>query len=76
MRVAEFTETAEDLKKRTIGAMVYPLFLAAVGVIVVTVLIVFFVPKFEGLFEQLRERKPRGEYTLVIRGTGARKGAV
>ena len=28
------------------------------------------------VFEELRERKPRGEYTLVIRGTGARKGAV
>ncbi|MHC4175891.1 MAG: type II secretion system F family protein [Planctomycetota bacterium] len=64
-RVAEFTEAAEDLKKRTIGAMVYPLFLAAVGVIVVTVLIVFFVPKFEGLFEQLRER---GELPALTRG--------
>ena len=28
------------------------------------------------VLEQLRERKPRGEYTLVIRGTGARKEAV
>jgi 16S rRNA (cytidine1402-2'-O)-methyltransferase len=28
------------------------------------------------VFEELRDRKPRGEYTLVIRGTGARKGAV
>jgi general secretion pathway protein F len=55
-RVAEFTEAQEDLKKRTIGALVYPLFLATVGVVVVTVLIVFFVPRFEGLFAQLRAR--------------------
>lgn len=55
-RVAEFTEAQEDLKKRTIGAMIYPVVLAVIGVVVVTVLIVFFVPKFEGLFTQLRER--------------------
>ncbi len=30
-RVAEFTETQDDLKKRTIGAMAYPVFLAVVG---------------------------------------------
>jgi len=55
-RVAEFTEAQEDLKKRTLGAVAYPAFLAAVGTIVVTVLLVFFVPKFEGLFSRLRDR--------------------
>jgi len=64
-RLAEFTEAQEDLKKRTIGALVYPLFLAAVGLVVVTVLIVFFVPRFEGLFAQLRER---GELPAVTTG--------
>lgn len=55
-RVAEFTETQEDLKGRTMGAMAYPIFLAVVGSTVVTVLVVFFVPKFAELFTQLRER--------------------
>jgi general secretion pathway protein F/type IV pilus assembly protein PilC len=55
-RVAQFTEAQEDLKKRTIGAVIYPIFLAVVGVLVVTVLLVFFVPKFEDLFGRLRER--------------------
>jgi type II secretory pathway component PulF len=55
-RVAEFTEAQEDLKKRTIGALVYPVFLAVVGVVIVTVLLVFFVPRFEGLFDRLREK--------------------
>jgi general secretion pathway protein F len=55
-RVAQFTDAQEDLKKRTIGAMVYPAVLATVGALVVTVLIVFFVPKFEDLFTQLRAR--------------------
>jgi len=55
-RVAEFTDASEDLRKRTVGAMVYPLFLLAFGVVVVTVLLVFFVPKFDELFARLRER--------------------
>jgi len=55
-RVAQFTEQAQDLKSRTTGALAYPMFLAVVGVTVVTVLIIFFVPKFETMFERLRER--------------------
>ena len=61
-RVADFTEKQEDLKNRTVGAMAYPVFLAVVGSIVVTVLIVFFVPKFKDLFSNLRER---GELPIV-----------
>ena len=55
-RVAQFTEQQEDLKSRTIGALAYPVFLAAVGTIVVAILMVFFVPNFEHLFARLRER--------------------
>ncbi len=64
-RVAEFTEAQEELKRRTVGAMVYPIILATVGSIVVTTLIVFFVPQFEDLFAELRER---GELPLVTDG--------
>jgi len=55
-RVAVFTEQQEDLKGRTISAMVYPLLLGTAGTTVVTVLVVFFVPKFAVMFERLRER--------------------
>lgn len=55
-RVSDFTEKQEDLKGRTMGALAYPIFLAVIGVSVVTVLVVFFVPKFAELFSQLRER--------------------
>ncbi len=64
-RVAEFTEAQEDLKKRTVGAMIYPAVLAVVGVVVVTVLIVFFVPKFAGLFDRLRAQ---GNLPVVTEG--------
>ncbi len=55
-RVAVFTEQQEDLKSRTVGAVAYPAFLAVIGTLVVTVLIVFFVPMFEPLFAQLKQR--------------------
>lgn len=55
-RVATFTEQQEDLKGRTLGALAYPAFLASVGTVVLTVLMVFFVPKFEPLFANLRRK--------------------
>ena len=55
-RVAAFTEQQEDLKSRTISAMVYPLLLGSAGTIVVSSLIIFFVPKFAPMFESLRKR--------------------
>jgi len=53
-RVAFFTEQQEDIKGRAVGALAYPVFLGFVGFGVVTVLVVFFVPKFEPLFTSLR----------------------
>jgi len=53
--VAEFTEKQQDLKSRTTGALIYPIILAVVGTVIVNVLVIFFVPKFESLFAKLRE---------------------
>jgi len=61
-RVAQFTEQQEDLKSRTIGALIYPVFLAVVGSVVVTALLIVFVPNFEEMFSRLRER---GELPLL-----------
>ncbi len=55
-RVAKFTQEQDELKSRTIGALIYPAVLASVGVFVVTVLLVFFVPKFGEMFDTLREK--------------------
>lgn len=68
-RVAQFTEQQQDLKSRTQGALAYPIFLAVVGVTVVTVLIVFFVPKFEDLFQRLREQGELPGITEFLLGT-------
>ncbi len=54
-RVARFTEQQSELKSRTVGALIYPAVLATIGTIVVAVLLVFFVPRFGELFQQLRD---------------------
>lgn len=55
-RISIFTEQAEDFKSRTAGALAYPGFLACVGSAVVFGLLIFFVPNFGQIFEQLREQ--------------------
>ncbi len=54
-RTADFIEQQEDIKGRVVGAATYPVILAVAGFSAVTVLIVFFVPKFAELFARLRE---------------------
>jgi general secretion pathway protein F/type IV pilus assembly protein PilC len=55
-RIAEFTEHQEDLKAKVAGALAYPIFLATAGFLVLNVLVVFFVPKFEPIFKKLEEK--------------------
>lgn len=55
-RIAEFSEHQEDLKAKVVGAMAYPIFLACAGFIVLNILVIFFVPKFQPIFERLEEK--------------------
>jgi general secretion pathway protein F/type IV pilus assembly protein PilC len=55
-RIADFTEHQEDLKGKVTGALAYPVFLAVVGFVVLNILVVFFVPKFEPIFKKLEEK--------------------
>ncbi|MBN2291997.1 MAG: type II secretion system F family protein [Pirellulales bacterium] len=61
-RTSTFIEAQEDLKGRTIGAVAYPAVLAVLGISVVLVLLIFFVPKFETIFAAMRAR---GELPLL-----------
>src|SRR6476620_2253700 len=53
-RIAVFVEHQEDLKSKVVGAMAYPAFLATAMFFVINILIIFFVPKFEPVFEKLK----------------------
>jgi general secretion pathway protein F/type IV pilus assembly protein PilC len=65
-RVAAFVENQEDLKSKVIGSLAYPVFLACAGAVVVTVLMMFFVPKFEPIFEKLREKGEMPSVTVFL----------
>ncbi|MGI5832281.1 MAG: type II secretion system F family protein [Thermoguttaceae bacterium] len=52
-RTARFMEQQAELKGKIISAMIYPTILCVVGVIVLTVLMVFFVPKFQPIFDSI-----------------------
>jgi general secretion pathway protein F len=54
-RVSVFVTNQEELKAKVLGAMIYPLFLAGMGTLIVTGILIFLVPKFEPIFERYRE---------------------
>jgi general secretion pathway protein F len=64
-RIADFTEHQEDLKAKVVGALAYPVFLSVVGFFVLSILITFFVPKFEPLFKKLEDK---GELPALTMG--------
>jgi general secretion pathway protein F len=55
-RTATFVEHQEEIKSKVVGAMAYPGFLLMAGSGVLFILIVFFVPKFEPVFEGLKAK--------------------
>jgi len=53
-RISAFTEHQDELRGKVTGAMVYPVFLLVVGMAIVTVMMIWFVPKFANMFEDMR----------------------
>lgn len=54
-QIATFNQHQEELKGKVIGAMVYPAFLMTVGTAIVIVMLVKFVPEFEGIFGSMKD---------------------
>jgi general secretion pathway protein F len=65
-RIANFVEHQEDLKAKVIGALAYPCFLALAGFTVLNILVIFFVPKFEKIFEKLKEKGELPDLTVYL----------
>ncbi len=60
--VADYTEMQDDLKGRIVGALVYPVLLLVLMFLLVGAILIFIVPSFEPMFEDLRKR---GELPLM-----------
>jgi general secretion pathway protein F len=52
-RLVAFLETSENLRSYIIGAMIYPALLSVVGLISVTILTLFVVPRFASIFQDM-----------------------
>jgi type IV pilus assembly protein PilC len=57
-RLADFLEKAQALRRKVIGAMIYPIAVITIAITIVTLLIIFIVPKFKDIFAGLGSKLP------------------
>ncbi len=57
-RLAEFMEKAAKLKKKVIGAMIYPCVVISIAVGVVSLIMIVVIPKFQGIFHDFHTELP------------------
>src|SRR3954447_7645896 len=53
-RLADFMEKAAKLKKKVIGAMIYPIVVISIAVGIVSMIMIFVIPKFEEIFRDFK----------------------
>jgi general secretion pathway protein F len=74
-RVATFAQKQEELRGKIVGALAYPAFLTGVGALVVTGMLIFFVPRFEPLFARMRDKGELPWMTTALLDASALLGA-
>ena len=57
-QIAEFQAREKDLKSKVMTAMLYPIILFVLALVVLTVLLVFFIPKFQRVFASFHGSLP------------------
>lgn len=66
-QIADFQSREKDLKSKVATAMIYPAVLLVLALVVLTVLLVFFIPKFQTVFSSVKGSLPL--ITQLIIGT-------
>jgi len=74
-RLADFMEKAQALKRKVIGAMIYPIAVISFAALIVTGLLIVVVPKFKDIFAGMGEKLPGPTQFLLdlsswLTGTG------
>ena len=64
-RLADFMEKAAKLKKKVIGAMIYPIVVISIAVGVVTMIMIFVIPKFKDIFKDFHLKLPAPTQLLL-----------
>jgi len=57
-RLSEFMEKSEKLKRKIKGAMVYPIAVISIALIILTLIMIFIIPQFEGIFKDFEIELP------------------
>ncbi len=68
-RLSKFMEKAERIKGKVKSAMTYPVIIGFVAVGIVSALMVFVIPKFQGIFKTMLKGKPLPELTQYVLNT-------
>jgi len=66
MRLAEFLDAQNALRSKVVGALVYPIIMMVLGVIVMSLLMIFVVPKITSVFEDLQKTLPWNTELLIF----------
>jgi type IV pilus assembly protein PilC len=57
-QIAEFQAREKDLKSKVLTAMMYPMILLVLGIGILIMLLTFFIPKFQGIFNSMHANLP------------------
>jgi type IV pilus assembly protein PilC len=66
IRLAEFQEKAQKIKNKVISAMVYPVIVLLIAIVILGFLLVFIVPKFKQIFDDMLAGKPLPVLTQFV----------
>ena len=74
-RLADFLEKSMRLRRRIIGAMIYPVVVITIAVLILTGIMVFVIPKFQEIFEEFGVELP-GVTVFLIRASSWAAGTL
>lgn len=69
LRLAEFQEKAQKIKNKVVSAMFYPAIVLVIAILIMAFLLVFIVPKFQAIFDDMLGGKPLPALTQFVIAT-------
>jgi type IV pilus assembly protein PilC len=68
VRLADFQEKAQKLKNKVVSAMFYPIIVLVIAVAIMAFLLVYIVPKFKEIFDDMLQGRPLPALTQFVIG--------
>jgi type IV pilus assembly protein PilC len=68
VRLADFQEKAQKLKNKVVSAMFYPIIVLVIAIAIMAFLLVYIVPKFKAIFDDMLQGRPLPALTQFVIG--------